>query len=149
LVKTGGQCWAKQLNQKPAHGGSQNTLDQKVVQKKLPLEFHLKVISEIVGLRVCSCFFFFLKNLSLYIYFSFLLLFWVRVNCGIYKCSYNISNISCLNSLPPPFSFIASCPHSWNSFNRSHFSIYIHMYTEFVLYSPSHTLFTSSPPSHW
>jgi hypothetical protein len=29
----------------------------------------------------------------------------------------------------------------WNSFNRYHFSIYIHMYTVYMLYSPSHTLF--------
>jgi hypothetical protein len=28
----------------------------------------------------------------------FLLLFWVEVHCGIYKCSYNVSNISYLNS---------------------------------------------------
>jgi hypothetical protein len=32
----------------------------------------------------------------------------------------------------PLFSF----PHSWNSFNRSHFPIYTHVYTVFVPYSP-------------
>jgi hypothetical protein len=31
-------------------------------------------------------------------------------------------------------------PHSLNSFSRSHFSIYIHVYTVFALYSPSCTL---------
>jgi hypothetical protein len=32
---------------------------------------------------------------------------------------------------PPSFSFIPF-PHSWNSFNRSYFSIYIHVYTIFA-----------------
>jgi hypothetical protein len=32
------------------------------------------------------------------------------VHCGIYKSSYNISNISKWNSPPPPFSFIPSAP---------------------------------------
>jgi hypothetical protein len=40
-------------------------------------------------------------------------------------------------------------PHSWNSYNRSSFSIYIHMYTIFTLYSFSHTLLLHFPPSHW
>jgi hypothetical protein len=31
-----------------------------------------------------------------------------------------------VNSAFPPFSFIHLSPHSWNSFNRSLFSIYIH-----------------------
>jgi hypothetical protein len=30
--------------------------------------------------------------------------------------------------------------HSWNSFNRYHFSIYMLVYTVFTPYSPSHTL---------
>jgi hypothetical protein len=38
----------------------------------------------------------------------FLLLCWVGVHCGIYKSSYNISNISHLNSPPPLFFFISS-----------------------------------------
>jgi hypothetical protein len=40
-------------------------------------------------------------------------------------------------------------PHSWNSFNRSHFCIYIHMDTVFAPYSLSHTLFPPPPWSHW
>jgi hypothetical protein len=68
---------------------------------------------------------------------------WMSVHCGIYKSSYYISNIIYLNSPPPPFSFILLSPHSWNSFNRYHFSIYIHVYTVFAVYSPS---FTISPP---
>jgi hypothetical protein len=36
------------------------------------------------------------------------------VHCGMYKSSYDISNISCLNSPPPSFSFILSPhPNSW------------------------------------
>jgi hypothetical protein len=37
-------------------------------------------------------------------------------------------------------------PHSWNSFKRSHFSIYTHVYTVFALYSCSHTLSPHPPP---
>jgi hypothetical protein len=40
-------------------------------------------------------------------------------------------------------------PHSWNSFNRSHSSIYIHVYTVFAPYSPSFTLSPPPLPSHW
>jgi hypothetical protein len=54
-----------------------------------------------------------------------------------------------LNSCPLSFSCILSSPHSWNSFNRSHFSIYTHVYTVFAPYSPSHTLFPPLPPFHW
>jgi hypothetical protein len=67
----------------------------------------------------------------------------VWVPCGTYKSSYNISNMSYLNSPLVPFSFMSPSSHSWNSFNRHHSSIYIHVYTIFALYSPSHTL---SPP---
>jgi hypothetical protein len=38
---------------------------------------------------------------------------------------------------------------SWDSFNRSHFSISIHVYTVFAPYSPSHTFSPHPPfPSH-
>jgi hypothetical protein len=59
-----------------------------------------------------------------------------RAHCTIYKSFYNISNISYVNSSPPPF----SPPHFWNSFSRSHFLIYIHVYTVFC------TVFTLSHP---
>jgi hypothetical protein len=39
-----------------------------------------------------------------------------------------------------------SSPHSWNSFNTSHFSICIHKYIIFLLHSPSYTLFLYPPP---
>jgi hypothetical protein len=59
--------------------------------------------------------------------FFFLLLCWLRVHCGIHKCSYNMSNISYLNS---PFHHSVLLPlspsTSWNSFNRTHFHIYSH-----------------------
>jgi hypothetical protein len=78
------------------------------------------------------------------------LLCWVwGLHCGIYKSSYSVSNISYLNSPSPLLSFILPSPHSWNSFNRYHFCIYIHVYTFFC------TIFTLLPPflppspSHW
>jgi hypothetical protein len=52
-------------------------------------------------------------------------------------------------SLPPsPLSFIPFSFHSWNSFNRHHFCICIHVYTFFALYSPPifYTVFSLSPP---
>jgi hypothetical protein len=76
------------------------------------------------------------------------------VHCGIYKSS-NIYifiyiyiyiileftlSIILLYPLLPPF---------LDSFSRSHFSIYIHVYTVFALYSPSYTLFQHPPPSSW
>jgi hypothetical protein len=41
---------------------------------------------------------------------AFFLLCWVGVHCGIYKSSYNVSNLSYFNSPPPPFSFISLPP---------------------------------------
>jgi hypothetical protein len=68
----------------------------------------------------------------------FPLLCWVSVHCGIYKGSYNVSNISHLNSNPVPHSFIPPCSDSWKSFNRLHiFCIYIHVYILFAPYSSS------------
>jgi hypothetical protein len=67
----------------------------------------------------------------------------------IHKSSYNISNISYLNTPPPSFSFIFSYPLSQSSFNRYHFCIYIHVYTIFALYSLSYTLSPPPPPFHW
>jgi hypothetical protein len=39
-----------------------------------------------------------------------------------------------------PLHHSSSFPHSWDTFNRYNFSIYIHVYTVFTLYSPSHSL---------
>jgi hypothetical protein len=77
----------------------------------------------------CCCFFF--------SSFSPLLLCWVRVHCSIYIyiSSYSVSNISHLNSPPPPLFHFPS-PNSCNSFNRYHFYTYIHMCTLFVPIDP-------------
>jgi hypothetical protein len=69
-----------------------------------------------------------------------LLLCWAGVHCGICTGSYNVSDISHLNSPPPLLSFITPPPHSWNSFNRYHFCICIHAYTVFAQYSLSYPL---------
>jgi hypothetical protein len=53
-----------------------------------------------------------------------------------------------LNSPRPSFSCI-SLPPFPKSFNRSYFSLYIHVYMVFVPYSPSYTLSPHTPPSHW
>jgi hypothetical protein len=101
--------------------------------------YHILVVAflnssyeNIFQLKVCSAQ---TRNLLLFKFFIVLV-----VHCGICKISYNISNISYFNSLPPSFSFISLSPHSWNCFNRFHFSIYIHVYTVFALYSPSYML---------
>jgi hypothetical protein len=44
---------------------------------------------------------------------------------------------------PPLFLF----PYSWNSFNRSYFSIYIHVYRIFPHYSPSNPFSLYPPPT--
>jgi hypothetical protein len=80
----------------------------------------------------------------LFLFYLVLLFYWVGIHCDIYKSSYNISNISHLNS--PPSTIILYCPfpsNFWNSFNRYVF-IYIHVCTVFILYSPSCVL---SPPT--
>jgi hypothetical protein len=61
----------------------------------------------------------------------------VGVHCSIYKGSYNVSNVWNLNSPPTPLLHPAS-PDPWNSFNRYHFCICIHVYTLFALYSSSY-----------
>jgi hypothetical protein len=50
----------------------------------------------------------------------------------------SVSNISHMNSPPLPFSFITLLLHSWSSFNRCHFCIYIHVHTLFCTNSPSY-----------
>jgi hypothetical protein len=93
----------------------------------------------------------FLKTAILCIYlfihsFIFpLLLCWVWVHCSIYQGSYNVSNISYMNSPPPLLPFIMIS----GSFNRYHLCIYIHVYTFFAPYSSSYPLSLPPPPSHW
>jgi hypothetical protein len=82
-----------------------------------------------------------------FFFLIFLLWCWVGVHCGIYKNSFNILNISQLESPPPSLSFILPSSHSWNSCNRSHFFIYICVYTLHSPYSPS-TLFLHPSLTH-
>jgi hypothetical protein len=82
-------------------------------------------------------------------YFLPLLLCWVGVHCGIYiyKSSYNVSNISYLNSPPPPLSFII-LPQFLEQFQQvSLFCIYTHVYTVFAPYSSSYSPCHLSPPT--
>jgi hypothetical protein len=73
---------------------------------------------------------------------------WVELHRHIYKGSYNVSNISYLNSPPTTGLFHHPSPNSWNSFSSYPFCIYICVYiicTVFIL------LLLSRPPlpSHW
>jgi hypothetical protein len=85
------------------------------------------------------------KTLSYFEVFYFFIIVVLGVHCDIYKSSYNISllNSSFHHS---PFSPL---PHSWNTFNRSNFSIFIHVYIIYLLYSPYYTLSLYPPPSCW
>jgi hypothetical protein len=75
-------------------------------------------------------------HLKLVILFFFLIIVVLGgVHCGIYKSFYNISSVSYLNSLPPPFSFMFPYSHSWK------FSAGLNFPFTFFL----HLL----PPSHW
>jgi hypothetical protein len=73
------------------------------------------------------------KQLCYFIFQFFI----VVLGGGIYKSSYNVSNMSYLSLPPPLFSCISPPP---NSFSRYHFSIYTHVYTVFAPCSPSFTL---------
>jgi hypothetical protein len=68
----------------------------------------------------------------------------LRAHCDIYQSFYNISELNL-----PPTSFILLHPHSWNGFNKSHFSIFIHEQIIFLPYSPSYTLFFYLTLSDW
>jgi hypothetical protein len=72
--------------------------------------------------------------IALIIFIFLLLLCWVRVHWSVYKASYNMSFLKS----PSPLLFHAPSTDSWNSFNRYHFCIYIHMYTLFAPYSPTY-----------
>jgi hypothetical protein len=71
---------------------------------------------------------------------DFEILFWVffitvvlgGVHWSSYESSYNASNISYLKSPLLLLSFIPLSTDSWNSFNRYHVCIFLHVYTLFV-----------------
>jgi hypothetical protein len=60
-------------------------------------------------------------GLSFFPFFFFGLLCWVGVHSDIYKTSYNVSNISYLNSP-------SSALFHYNTFSRCHFCVYIHVF---------------------
>jgi hypothetical protein len=88
-----------------------------------------------------------LEIVMIYITFMFLLLCWVGVHFSIYKGSYNVSNISYLNSSPPLLFFIPP-PRFLEQFTRYHFCIYMHVYTLFALYSSFYPYITLILPSY-
>jgi hypothetical protein len=78
----------------------------------------------------------------------FLLLFWVGVHCGIYKSSYNTSNVSYLNSPPPPFSFKLPSPIP-GEFQQVSFFSFTYMCTQYLpIFTFPHP-FPISSPSHY
>jgi hypothetical protein len=62
-----------------------------------------------------------------YYYYYVVFVVVLGVHCDLYQSSYNI----------PSFSFIPFSPHSWNSFCRSHFSVFIYEHIIFLLHSLS------------
>jgi hypothetical protein len=68
----------------------------------------------------------------------------VGIHCGIYKSSYNMSNISYLNSPPPLFSFILPSPHTWN---RYYFKL-TYMSTQYLHYIHPPTPFPHLLPNY-
>jgi hypothetical protein len=95
------------------------TSDCQVQMLSILSSFQWKHYFFCLPLRRCYLYSMFSQHLS---HSLFLLLCCMGVHCGLYKSSYNISNISYLNSPPPSFSFISPSLHSKNSFNRYHFS---------------------------
>jgi hypothetical protein len=67
-----------------------------------------------------------------------------EVHCDIYQSSYNIS------PWVHPIHHSPLSSYSWNSFNSSHFSSFIHEYIIYPPYSPSYTLsWYLSPCDHF
>jgi hypothetical protein len=79
----------------------------------------------------------------LYFFFYYIIEILLGVHCDIYKSAYNISYLIS----PSPWFFIP-LPYSWNSFNRSHFSIFIHDQILFPPYSPPSTISLYPPYTH-
>jgi hypothetical protein len=102
-----------------------------------------KTLRETAGYKMLNSSFllFTLKNVVVFSFFYCC----SGVHCDIYKSSYKVSK---LNS-PLHHSPLSSFPHSWNGFNRSHFSVFIHEYRIFLPYSCSYTLSLCPPPSYW
>jgi hypothetical protein len=83
-------------------------------------------------------------NISTFCFLKFFIIVVLGVNVTLPKVLKYI-----IVEFTPPSFYFTSLPHSWNSFNRSNFSIYIHMYIIFLPYLPSYMLSLYPPPSHW
>jgi hypothetical protein len=87
------------------------------------------------SLFVCWSFFF-LQTPQFYIFLSFFLNY-----CAVWVCIVAFTKVLMIyqihHSWILPLQHYPSSPslHYWNSYNRYHFSIYIHVYTVFALYS--------------
>jgi hypothetical protein len=89
-------------------------------------------------------------HISLFLFIYFLFLCWVGALRGIYKNSYDIYIKYAIGEFTPSTIILHSpSPNPWNSFNRYHFIIYIHVYTVFALCSPFYTLSPHPSRSHW
>jgi hypothetical protein len=63
-------------------------------------------------------------------------------NCGIYKGPYNVSDISYLNSPPPPLSFIP-LPPFMEQFQQVSF---LHLHNEYTLFVPYSSFYPFPTP---
>jgi hypothetical protein len=88
--------------------------------------------------------------LHYYYYYYYYILVFYCVGSGYIVAFTNLMIYQIYHSWIHPLhcSPLSSLPHSRISFIRSHFFIYIHVYTVFAPYSPSHTVSPPPPPSH-
>jgi hypothetical protein len=81
---------------------------------------------------------FFVPNFYIYIYIFFTV---VLGEGTLWHLQKSLQYIKYNHTWIHPLHHSSLPPHSWNSFNRYHFSIYIHMFTVFSLYSHSFVIF--------
>jgi hypothetical protein len=95
--------------------------------------FIIYVFDTVLGKRITSLLFsfFYLFLIKILLYWAYIVIFTKVLT--IYHCWIHTLH-------PPSFSFILFFSYSWNSFNMSHFSIFIHEYIIFPLHSPSYIL---------
>jgi hypothetical protein len=109
-----------------------------------PVDIYMMVLFQLLLLLILR-----LLIPDIFIFIYFLLLCWVGVYYGMYKSSYNISNVLYFNSLPWPFSFIPF-PHSQflERFQQvSFFHLQTCVHSICTICTLPHPLSTSSKPS--